>query len=313
MNTSEQEAVFTLCLMAAFADGAKADLERAELRRIADSLASTGLNAAAAYQTVLLRRPAVAEVASALLTQEVRQLGYEMAVCVCDADGVRNDAERQFLASLAQALQIATTSTASVTSQADALAVAPVNDAALPAALVPPQGASDTAPDTERMILNYAILNGALELLPDSLATLAIIPLQLKMVYRIGRQHGFELDRGHIKEFVATAGLGLTSQVVEGYARKLVGGLLGKVMGGIGRTVGKHGASSAMSFATTYALGHAARQYYAGGRRLSAVELRQLFGSLSSQAQTLYSRYAGDIERKAGEVNVRELLPLLRQ
>ncbi len=160
---------------------------------------------------------------------------------------------------------------------------------------------------------NYAILNGALELLPDSLATLAIIPLQVKMVYRIGRQHGFELDRGHIKEFAATVGLGLTSQVVEGYARKLVSGLLGKLLGGVGRAVGKHATSSLVSFATTYALGHAARQYYAGGRRLSAVELRQLFGSLNAHAQTLYSRYAPEIERRAGSVNVRELVPLLRQ
>lgn len=30
------------------------------------------------------------------------------------------------------------------------------------------------------MILTYAIVNGALELLPDSLATMATIPLQIK-------------------------------------------------------------------------------------------------------------------------------------
>ena len=59
------------------------------------------------------------------------------------------------------------------------------------------------------MILNYAILNGALELLPESLATMAIIPLQMKMVYRIGKTYGFELDRGHIKDFLATAGVGI--------------------------------------------------------------------------------------------------------
>ena len=45
------------------------------------------------------------------------------------------------------------------------------------------------------MILNYSILNGALELLPQSMASMAIIPLQMKMVYRIGKEHGYELDR----------------------------------------------------------------------------------------------------------------------
>lgn len=48
---------------------------------------------------------------------------------------------------------------------------------------------------------------------------------------RIGKAHGCELDRGHIKELLGVAGVGLTSQVVEGYARKLLGGLLGKVGG----------------------------------------------------------------------------------
>ena len=62
---------------------------------------------------------------------------------------------------------------------------------------------------------------------PQSLASMAIIPLQMKMVYRIGKAHGFELDRGHIKDLLATLGVGLTSQYVEQFGRKLLGGLLG--------------------------------------------------------------------------------------
>ena len=52
------------------------------------------------------------------------------------------------------------------------------------------------ADEQDRVILNYAILNGALELLPDSLASMAIISLQMKMMYRIGKSYGFDLDRG---------------------------------------------------------------------------------------------------------------------
>ena len=74
------------------------------------------------------------------------------------------------------------------------------------------------------MILRYAILDGALQLLPETLATMAIIPLQMKMVWRIGKAHGHDLDRASIKEFLATAGIGLGSQMVEGFARKLIGG-----------------------------------------------------------------------------------------
>jgi uncharacterized protein (DUF697 family) len=162
------------------------------------------------------------------------------------------------------------------------------------------------------MILNYAILNGALELLPDSLATMAIIPLQMKMVYRLGKAHGYELDRGHLKELLGVAGVGLTSQVVEGYARKLLGGLLGKAGGGMVKSVGKQVTSSAMSFATTWALGKMAVQYYAGGRKLSAIELRQLFGSLTEQARGLHGDYANAIREKAGSLNLSQLLPLIR-
>ena len=57
--------------------------------------------------------------------------------------------------------------------------------------------------ELDKSILNYALLNGALELLPQSWASMAIIPLQIKMVYGIGQAHGVALDQGHIKEFIA--------------------------------------------------------------------------------------------------------------
>src|ERR1044072_3047760 len=83
-----------------------------------------------------------------------------------------------------------------------------------------------STPDAEmdKYILNHAIVNGAVELLPQSLATMAIIPLQMKLVYRIGQSYGYEMDRGFIKEFLATVGVGLTSQYVEQVGRKLLGG-----------------------------------------------------------------------------------------
>ena len=81
--------------------------------------------------------------------------------------------------------------------------------------------------ELDKSILNHALLNGALELLPQSWASMAIIPMQVKMVYSIGKAHGVALDPGHIKEFIATAGVGLTGQYLEQFGRKLLGGLLG--------------------------------------------------------------------------------------
>ncbi len=313
----EKESILTLCLMAAFADGGKSDVERVELKRIAENFPESDVNLAALYHRVLTRQVSAAQAAQALTAPETRQLAYEMAVCVCEADDVLHEPEKQFLAELRRGLRLNTAETARIEQQADTLAVEPLAEpaSASPPAIATAPAAANAAvasAEVDKMILNYAILNGALELLPDSLATMAIIPLQLKMVYRIGKAHGYELDRGHIKELLGVAGVGLTSQVVEGYARKLLGGLLGKAGGGMVKSVGKQVASSAMSFATTWALGRLAHQYYAGGRELSAIELRQLFGSLTEQARGLQGNYASAIREKAGSLNLTQLLPLIR-
>jgi uncharacterized protein (DUF697 family) len=168
------------------------------------------------------------------------------------------------------------------------------------------------ANDVDGMILNYSMLNGALELMPQSLSTLAIIPLQMKMVYRIGKRYGYDLDRGHIKELLAAAGIGLTSQVLEGYVTKLFGGLFRKVGGKIGRSVAGQATSSAMSFAATYALGYVAQNYYAGGRALSSIEMRQLFDKFKSDAAAIHSRYAAQIQQQAREIDAARLLALVR-
>ena len=135
-----------------------------------------------------------------------------------------------------------------------------------------------TGAEMDKMILNYAILNGALELLPQSLASMAIIPLQMKMVYRIGMAHGFELDRGHVKDFLATVGVGLTSQYLEQFGRKLVGGLLGKLAGGLGRALGSAATGAGFSFASTYALGQVAPPLLRG--RADAVDRHAAAGLL---------------------------------
>ena len=312
MTPAEQRAILTLCLMAAFADGGHSAHERAEIKRIADALdADGGLDATAVYQEVLLRRPELATVATAITDPGQRQYAYEMAVCVCDADGATSPAEREFLARLAQALGLDAGAAQAFAAQADAVTEAPLSGAALDGAIVAAVPAD--AAGLDRMILNYSILNGALELLPQSLASMAIIPLQMKMVYRIGKAHGFELDRGHVKDLLATMGVGLTSQYVEQIGRKLLGGLLGKIGGGFLGGAGSATTGAAFSFASTYALGHVAKRYYAGGRSIDAAGLQQAFTSMLGEAKTLQGRYAGEIAEQARTLDVNKLLAAVRQ
>ena len=312
MDNSQQRAVLTLCLMAAFADGGNDEKERAEIKRIADSLAaSSALDVAAIYQDVLLRKPELAALAAALPLPEQRQYAYEMAVCVCDADGATTPAERDFLAKLARALGLEAGAAQAFARQADAVTSAPLAGTALDGAIV---AAVPANPDElDRMILNYSILNGALELLPQSLASMAIIPLQMKMVYRIGKAHGFELDRGHITDLLATLGVGLTSQYVEQFGRRLIGGLLGKIGGGLARGAGSLTTGAAFSFATTYALGHVAKRYYADGRRIDAAGLQQAFTSMLGEAKQLQTKYAGQIAEQARTLDINTLLAVVRE
>ena len=330
MTLDQQKSILTIALLAAFADGNKEDAEREEIRRIAQSLAGDAgmADLPRIYQDVLLQRTSVQAAASALGDPMQRQLAYEMAVCVCDVDGRQTAAERNFLATLKAVFQLDNQQTAAFEQEADALV--DVAEHAIPAALPPAVAAvaagvaaaastSGTAPatdpsdaDLDRSILNYALLNGALELLPQSWASMAIIPLQVKMVYGIGKAHGVELDQGHVKEFIAAAGVGLTSQYLEQFGRKLLGGLLGKAAG---KTMGRMGGAAtgmAFSFATTYALGQVARRYYAGGRTMSTAMLRDTFQNLLGPAKQLQTQYLPQIQQKAATLDAGQILAMVR-
>jgi len=324
MTPVDQKSLLTIALFAAFSDGTKAQAEREEIRRIAASLGSAaqGVDMAAVYQDVLLKRTSVAAAAQALQDADYRQLAYEMAVCVCEADGQQTAPERQFLTTLKEQLRLIDSQTQVFDAQAQALA------AALPVALTVPAPASASTPSQaltatalpvssaiaalDKSILNYAILNGALELLPQSWASMAIIPLQVKMVYAIGKAHGVELDQGHIREFIAAAGVGLSSQYLEQFGRKLLGGLLGKAAGRAMGSLGGMATGMAFSFATTYALGQVAKRYYNGGRVMSTELLRNTFQELIGPAKQLQSQYLPQIRQKASTLNPADIMAMVR-
>ena len=90
MQNPEKTSLLTIALLAAFADGTQGEAERAEVRRVAESLASPDLNLPALVQDVLLQRASTASAAAGLTSTAPRQLAYELAVGVCDADGLRH-------------------------------------------------------------------------------------------------------------------------------------------------------------------------------------------------------------------------------
>ncbi len=310
MQVEDQKAILAIALHAAIADGAKDEREREEIRRIAESLApeTSSIDLRTLVQDVLLKRLSLDQAVASLKDQSLRLYAYEMALCVCEADGRTSDAERAFLDRLKTSL-----GTGDDQARAIEQAVEPFVPVPIPvAAPVSAGSAGVNAAEIDRSILNYALLNGALELLPQSWASMAIIPLQIKMVYGIGQAHGVALDQGHIKEFIAAAGVGMTSQYLEQFGRKLLGGLLGKVAG---KTVGKMGGAAtgmAFSFATTYALGQLAKRYYAGGRVMNTALLRDTFQNLLGPAKQLQTQYLPQIQQKAATLDAGQVMAMIR-
>lgn len=316
MTPDEQKSVMTIAFLAAFADGGKDEHEREGVKCVAASLVSAELNSAALLQDVLLKRVTVAQAAAALTSLQTRQLAFELAVGVCDADGLRNHAETRFLAELGKALGLSSPQMSEPAATADALVTAPHVTSAtsatapsLAASSGPVVAAVAREPEAEidKAILNASILNGALELLPQSIASLAIIALQMKLVVRAGKAYGYELDRGHVKDLLATLGVGLTGQHLEHIGRKLVSGLFGAAAGKLFGTLAGGASGMALSFATTYAIGHVAKRYYAGGRTMSVQLLNDTYEQLLGDARGLQPQYAGQIERQATNIDVRQL------
>lgn len=316
MNT--ERAILSIAMLAAFSDGAKDESEREHVKQFAEQLGSSSVELMGVYQDVLFKRISLNEAAAALTEEGHRRYAYELAVCVCDSDGVRCDAENQFLRELRKLLRLESDKISAVSEQqADAIALA---GAVVPmrtpeekpvAASTATQPVVDEAAQN-KIILNYSIVNGALELLPQSWASVAIIPLQIKMVYRIGKAYGHELDQGHIREFLATVGVGLTSQYLEQFGRKLVGGLLGGLLGKTGKKMGGAATGMVMSFATTYALGQVASRYYASGRQMSTDLLKQTFTELIEPAKNLQAQYLPQIQEKARILDATTIMSMVK-
>ncbi|MBM5574337.1 YcjF family protein [Deefgea sp. CFH1-16] len=315
MQVAQQQAILTIALLAAFADGNNDEREREHIRGLAQSLGQdSGIDLTRLYQDVLFKRVNLASVCMQLSSEAERQFAYEMAVCVCDADGSTCAAEQQFLAELKSCLALNNPTTTLFQQEADSLVAAAQSSVPV----FNPQPSEPAARPTvdqaaiDSSILKSAILNGALEILPQTWASVAIIPLQIKMVYNIGQRYGYELDQGHIREFLSTVGVGLTSQYLEQFGRKLVGGLFGKVGGKWGKTLGGAATGMAFSFASTYALGQVAKRYYAGGRQMSAALLQQSFQETLAPAKDLQTKYLPEIQQRASTLNATEIMALVK-
>jgi uncharacterized membrane protein YebE (DUF533 family) len=300
MQTPDRAPLVAIAMLAARADGRTDSAEQKAVEAVVRGVGDPDVTWLA--EQVASGRLRVAELAARLSDEEARRAAYEGALAVIHADGAADPRERAFLDELRGALGLSARDVAAAEETAGAVVETPVTPARAGAA----PGATDD------LILQQAVLTGALEVLPDRLASLAILPLQLRLVFQIGQEHGQKLDLDQVKDLAATLGLGAATQGVQGAVLKLVGGLAGGLLGGLGRGAARVATGAAITFAATYALGHVADQYYRQGRRLDAADLRALFARFQEDARTIYPRVEGQIRSQAGSLDLGRLLGSLR-
>ena len=318
-NLSDQElrALPSVCILAAMADGAQSALEKMEIKRLANRFSDANFDLNGAYTEAQTGVTSLPRLAEQLRSNEAKQLAYEMAVCICSVDNALNESEKQFLSNLHRSLGLdvgepdryqteAANFTAPIAAQPPVLSSIANATAAT---ATPPKLQSS---EIDELINNRAILAGALEIMPQNLATMAIIPVQMQLVYAIGKRYGHDLSLGSAKEFLATLGIGMTSQVVESYLTKLVQGATKKFAGKMVGGLLTQGAQSAIAFATTYAIGHAANRYYASGKNISMDQVRDVFGQMLNQGRTLTSQYTPQILQQSSRIKTGDLLSLVR-
>jgi uncharacterized protein (DUF697 family)/tellurite resistance protein len=301
MEGQDRDAVIAVALMAALADGSATSEEKAQLQSGMRQAGIADLDALTMKITTGQLR--LQDLAARLPGDAARREAYELAVLVCHADGPANAAETAFLASLRDAFGLSEAAVSTIDTEAAAVSSA----AGAVASGTPPSPAG-----LDDMILQQAIITGALEILPDRLANLAIIPLQLRLVYQIGQAHGQQMDANQVRDLAGALGIGAAAQVMEGAVRKLLGGAASSILGGLlGGTAGL-AAGAAVTFASTYALGHVAKQYYAQGRRLSTADLKALFARFQEEAKTIYPKVQSQVQSQARSLNLPQLLSGLR-
>ena len=151
MNTQQARSLVAIALMAAFADGRQDTEEREHVRKVAESLGrDIEIDFIPLYQDVLLGRLSLDAAVAELGEPGLRQLAFELAVGVCEADGRHSAEETAFLARLSGLLGLEAGAAEAFIHEAEAVAEAPAAGAltALPGFDVsaPPVATGDATP-----------------------------------------------------------------------------------------------------------------------------------------------------------------------
>jgi uncharacterized protein (DUF697 family) len=232
----------------------------------------------------------------------LHRLAFELAIDACNADRLRNADETLFLARLGGMLGLPSPAMSEAAFVADALATMPLDVGRAP---------TGSVAELDELILDYATAAGALALQPGALASLAIAPLQMKLLYRVGKAYGVELGKDAIYHLLVAMGIGPVVQYVQHIGQKLIGNLFD----GTRHAMGADGQSAeciALPFANTWAAGKAVERHLSGGGAMTPQEVTAAYRGFLSRAKELQVRCWLQIASQARAIEPEQVVRVVR-
>ncbi len=310
MSVSDRVGLLKLVLSAAWAGTTAEVEEQAQLRRVAEALSpAAGENLALTLRDIVLERVTLEQMATGLARPQLQSHAYELAVCVCNADSAHSDREHAFLERLRVALALDVRSARTFERQADAIIGVPLQP---DPGRVPAAGAAhpvDTA-QIDRLVEDQAVLSAALAIRAQPLALLCTVPLQMKLVYRIGKAYGQELDREQTKRLMSRLGIEPVAQYVETCGRMILAGVFDRPSVRLGRE--QLTALAATYFARVCALGDIARRVH-GEQVDDPALLHEGYERACAAAAARVHAHAQEIEARARQLEANELIDVVKQ
>ena len=283
MSMTDVEAVACLRLLVAVAkaDGEVAPAERQQLEAALESLPLGGITCDA-----LLSAPVDIEAQFRVLqSAEARESAWQAMYAMAWADGACVPVEQVVLDYAQQSLGIADESSTLIHRLYNE-----ARDTVLPSSIHPIADPQHRAAEIKEDTVKYAILSAVLGAFPVPglaiLTDLAVVAIQVKLVRDIGQYWGHKVDQSAAKSLLVSLGLGTGARLAVNNLAKLVPGW--------GSAVG-----AATSFASTWALGKVADEYFKSGAKADPAELQSTFQAAKQEGQAEYQVHKGEIAVKS--------------
>jgi len=216
-----------------------------------------------------------------------REQVYAAALALACADRNRSPEEREVLVRIRNAFALTPPRTDPVQRF-----LADTRNTLLPADIAPINDPVEREQTIDQVIQNYAIFTAVLGAFPIPgvalVVDMAILTFQLKMIEEIGRYWGYTTNRkdAELLRDGMVGGMGLSLfRIAISNAAKLIPGW-GSVVG------------ASLSYASTWAFGKVANQYYASGGKLDAQALQAAFKQARKEGEKIYEANKRQIEQK---------------